>query len=169
MFSWLVQARDNTWQLRQKQSEKGKQRPQGRELDKGTFTKNPSEIAKDLKQHSTDYGQAVRRLTNFTNRKAPYKRRPEENQRLDQAKDALKNAYGVRDKPKSTEPAKPAKPAKPAQPAPPASPATNASTRLKADPVLMNPSMDHNGDVQVLDTGLGELQAASRLRRHTRM
>jgi hypothetical protein len=63
------QDQDRTWQKRMEDSYRGKGRRAGSEIPKGTFTQSPSEIARQLKQHSTDFGEASSKLNGFINRK----------------------------------------------------------------------------------------------------
>jgi hypothetical protein len=90
--------RDMTWQERMDNKYKGKPRPAD-ELPEGTFKGNsPGGIANTLKTKSEDYGQASRRLNNYINRQGR-NLEGQERQRLNQTKEALRNAYGEK-KPK---------------------------------------------------------------------
>jgi hypothetical protein len=92
--------KDYTWQLQMERGYKGKMRKPGQVLPEGTFTKSPSEIANLLKQHSTDYGQASKKLNSYINRKGRDLQGEEKN-RLYDAKETLKNAYGEQSKPQT--------------------------------------------------------------------
>jgi hypothetical protein len=107
-----VQAKDYTWVKRVKNKEKGKQMRNGYPLPEGTWTKSPGQIAQELKQHSKDYDEAQRRLNFYVNRAGRNLRKNgnTDEVRLEQAREALKRAYGVQDKPKPVKPAKPVKP-----------------------------------------------------------
>lgn len=88
------------WQREMDNKYKGKARETGRETPKGTFTKSPSGIANELKQHSEDFGQASSKLNGYINRKGRHLQGGERS-RLYDAKQSLKNAYGVRDNQKT--------------------------------------------------------------------
>ncbi|QBQ74656.1 hypothetical protein BcepSauron_276 [Burkholderia phage BcepSauron] len=90
------QDQDKTWQQRMDQQYRGKGRRAGSELPKGTFTESPSEIARQLKQHSEDRGEASSKLNGFINRKGRNLQGADKS-RLYDAKKALDDAYGVRD------------------------------------------------------------------------
>ncbi|MDN3085303.1 DUF3175 domain-containing protein, partial [Enterococcus faecalis] len=90
------QDQDRTWQKRMEDSYRGKGRRAGSEIPKGTFTQSPSEIARQLKQHSTDFGEASSKLNGFINRKGRDLQGADKS-RLYDAKRALDNAYGYRD------------------------------------------------------------------------
>lgn len=81
------------WQRDMEHKYKGKPRTPGRVLPEGTFTKNPSEMVNVLKQHSEDYGQASSKLNSYINRQGRNLQGEDKN-RLYDAKEALKNAYG---------------------------------------------------------------------------
>lgn len=120
--------KDMTWQKRMNDSYKGKPRKPGRVLPEGTYSKSPSEIAHILKMHSDDYKQASSKLNSYINRSGRELQGNDRN-RLYEAKEALKRAYGVRDdKPKTT---------------------GNAWTPFYADPLPRN-------DDQYLNTGIDD-------------
>lgn len=124
------------WQTEMEHTFKGKMRKPGQVLPEGTYTKSPSEIANLLKQHSTDYGQASKKLNSYINRSGRNLQGEDKN-RLYDAKETLKNAYGVQDKPGTTETAP--------------SPQT-----AQADyPLYVTPD-GHAGDNPTLFTGLDE-------------
>jgi hypothetical protein len=90
--------RDMTWQERQDNKYKGKPKPNN-SLPEGTFKENsPGSIANKLKTKSKDYGQASRRLNNYINRQGK-NLHGQERQKLDQSKDALRQAFGEKTRP----------------------------------------------------------------------
>ncbi|QRE00322.1 hypothetical protein [Burkholderia phage BCSR5] len=112
MYSFLVLSdigdnndKDFTWVKNVEKGFKGKQMRNGYELPEGTWTESPGEIVNRLKQHSKDYDEAQRRVNFYTNRAGRNLRRngDADELRMDQTKKALKDAYGIKDKPK-TEP-----------------------------------------------------------------
>lgn len=90
--------RDTTWQMRMDNKYKGKPRPDN-ELPEGTFKGNsPGGIANTLKTKSEDYGQAMSRLNNYINRQGR-NLHGQERDKMDRTKDALRDAYGEKEKP----------------------------------------------------------------------
>lgn len=92
--------KDYTWQHEMTKKYKGKPRTPGKVLPEGTFTKSPSEIANILKMHSEDYGEASRKLNSYINRQGKNLQGADKN-RLYDAKEHLKNAYGEQNKKKT--------------------------------------------------------------------
>lgn len=88
--------KDMTWQKRMEDRYKGRPRETGRELPEGTFEKSSSEIVHLLKMHSKDYNQAQSKLNSFINRMGRNLQGADKS-RLYNAKEALKNAYGISD------------------------------------------------------------------------
>jgi hypothetical protein len=129
--------KDTTWQKKQEDMYKGRPKPPpDKQTPKGTFTSdNPGQIVNDLKQHSDDYGQASKRLNNYINRSGK-NLDTNRKQKLFQTKDALRDAYGVKD---PNEKPKPVKPAKPAE----------TTSSPQAIPRW------HTGNQPFLDTGIG--------------
>lgn len=156
MYSWLVEARDVTWQKRMEDSYKGKAPPPaGMKPDKGTFSdKNPGNIAHELKQHSKDYKQAMQRINVYVNRSGRDLLKDNKADLMDKAKDAVRQAYGKKPPAKKTT-TKPAEPAQPVQP-------------VESSPVLMPLGVPQNNDTRVLPvmsaSFIGKLGAAARLR-----
>lgn len=130
--------KDMTWQKKQEDEYKGKPKPPpDRQTPKGTFTSdNPGQIVNDLKQSSEDYGQASKRLNNFINRSGKNLDTGRK-QKLYDAKDALRDAYGVKD---------------PAEKPKPVKPASQTTSSPKAIPRW------HTGNQPFLDTGLGTME-----------
>lgn len=93
--------KDFSWQRKMKEGQKGKPRKPGEVTPPGTFTKSPSEIARLLKMHSKDYGQAMSKMNSYINRNGKNLQGGDKS-RLYDAKEHLKNNYGDQDKPKST-------------------------------------------------------------------
>jgi Protein of unknown function (DUF3175) len=92
---------DMSWQREMEQKQHNKPRKPGQVLPKGTFTKSPGGIAQIVKNHSPDYGTAVKKLDSYINRSG---RNLEgaDRERLHQSKEALKNQYGDQEKPTTT-------------------------------------------------------------------
>lgn len=93
--------KDRTWQRKMNQGYHGKPRTPGQVLPEGTFSKSASEIAMILKQHSTDFKQAMSKLTSYINRSGKNLEGADK-ERLYSAKDSLRNAYGQQE-PTTTE------------------------------------------------------------------
>jgi len=81
------------WQREMKQGYKGKARKPDQVLPEGTYTKSASEIAHVLKQHSTDYKQAMSKLSGYINSQGRNLQGGDK-ARLYDAKNALRQAYG---------------------------------------------------------------------------
>lgn len=85
--------RDTTWQMRMENKMKGRPYPDNR-LPEGTFKDtSPGSIANNLKMKSEDYGQAMSRLNNYINRQGR-NLHGQERQKLNQTKNALRQAFG---------------------------------------------------------------------------
>jgi hypothetical protein len=74
----------------------GKPRKPGSVLPEDTYTKTPSEIARILKMHSKDYGEASSKLSFYHNSQGRNLQGADK-ERISQARDALKQAYGVQE------------------------------------------------------------------------
>lgn len=122
-------AKDYRWIPQFEKKKKGRPVPNGRELPEDTYDQSPGEVARRLRQHSKDYGDAMKRLTFYKNRQGRNLSTTEK-QHLEHAKEAVKNNYGKQEKPKA--PKQPKQPKAPKPPSPPSSPSTNASVVLNA-------------------------------------
>ena len=91
--------KDYTWIPKVEKEHKGKPIPNGYELPEGTYTQSPGEIARRLKQHSKDFDQAQKRLNFYRNRQGKNLQHQDKN-RMKQAQDALREAYGEQLTPK---------------------------------------------------------------------
>jgi hypothetical protein len=90
---WVNPNADHTWQERMDNRYKGKPR-KSNTLPPGTFTLSPGQMVNTIKNKSEDYGQASSRLNQYINRQG---RNLEgaDRARMDNAKKALDQAYGV--------------------------------------------------------------------------
>lgn len=84
------------WQREMHEDYKGKPRKPGQVLPEGTFTKEPSEISRLLKMHSTDYKSAMSKLNSYINRQGRNLQGADKN-RLYDAKEALRGQYGIQE------------------------------------------------------------------------
>ena len=89
------------WQREMEHHYHGKPRTPGQVLPEGTFSKEPSEIAHDLKQHSTDFAQAMSKLNSYINRQGR-NLQGSDKERLYSAKEMLRNVFGVQEDGTST-------------------------------------------------------------------
>lgn len=93
----INQHRDDTWQQRRDNAFRGKIPPDN-QLPEGTFKQStPGGIANTLKMKSEDLDQAMRRLNNYSNSQGR-NIRGEERRKIDDTKEALRQAYGEPDK-----------------------------------------------------------------------
>jgi hypothetical protein len=92
---------DTQWQQRMKNKQRYKPRTPGQVLPEGTFTKSPAGIAQIVKNHSPDYGTAMKKLDSYINRNGRNLQGADK-ERLHQSKEALKNQYGDQEKPATT-------------------------------------------------------------------
>lgn len=98
----INQHRDATWQQRRDNARKGKPKP-ANSLPEGTFKQtSPGGIANTLKTKSKDFDQAMRRLNNYENGRG-HDMQGMEKRTVNDAKDALRDAFGKDDpeKPKT--------------------------------------------------------------------
>lgn len=94
----INQHRDATWQQRRDNKMKGKPKPSN-SLPDGTFKQtSPGGIANTLKTKSKDFDQAMRRLNNYENGRGRDMKGMEK-RTVDDAKDALRDAFGKNKKP----------------------------------------------------------------------
>lgn len=89
----IDQHRDATWQQRRDNAQRGKPKPSN-SLPEGTFEQTtPGGIANTLKTKSKDFDQAMRRLNNYDNGRGR-DMQGREKRKIEDSKDALRNAYG---------------------------------------------------------------------------
>ena len=81
------------WLDKAEEEQKGKSRNRANDLPEGLFEGSPGQIANTLKMKSDGFKQAISRLNFYRNRSGD-NLTPEDEKRLDQAKEALYRAYG---------------------------------------------------------------------------
>lgn len=131
--------KDYTWQKKMTDKYKGKPEKPGDVLPEGTFTKSPSEIAVILKNHAPDYKSAMSHLNSFINRSGRNLEGADK-ERLHQAKDTVRNAYGKPDPKEKNQ-----------TPKTPKTPTTSHVTKAIAEQPIYSLPLGHNKDDGMVD------------------